>query len=101
MNLVKGDYIEFTLAQFDGGSFGSVGGRRYGGGGKYTGDKAFKGVIEKDWYDTNRRHWFSIRLPNGKLKRVQGRNLYGSVTEHKHGENHDGAAQDKELRKTT
>ena len=48
MNLVRGDYIEFTLAQFEGGSFGSVGGRRYGGGGKYVGDKAFKGVIEKD-----------------------------------------------------
>ena len=97
MNLVRGDYIEFKLAQFDGGSFGR--GRR-GSGARYIGDKDFKGVIENDWYDSNRRHWFSIRLPSGKLKRAQGKNLYPAVSLHNPGDNHAAAASAKALHKT-
>ena len=96
MNLVVGDYIEFALPQFEGGSFSRFG---RGGGAKYVGDKTFQGVIERDWYDSNDRHWFSVRLKNGKLKRAQGKNLYGGITSHRHGEQHDDAAKDKSLRK--
>jgi hypothetical protein len=99
MNLVQGDYIEFSLPQFAGGSFYSNGRYRKSSGSKYVGDKDFRGTIEKEWYDTNRRHWFSIRLPNGKLKRAQGKNLYSRVTLHSCGENHTTAATDKANRK--
>jgi len=100
MNLVIGDFIEFTLPQFEGGSFSTYGGRRGGSKGRYVGDQSFQGTIEKDWYDSNDRHWFSIRLADtGKLKRVQGKNLYPSVTKHVAGERHDDAASAKKLRK--
>ena len=92
MNLVIGDYIEFTLPQFEGGSFSRFG---RGGGAKYVGDKSFCGTIERDWYDTNRRHWFSVRLQGGELKRAQGKNLYPGVTTHRHGEQHAAAAAGK------
>lgn len=92
MNLVTGDYIEFTLAQFEGGSRGR--------GAKYIGDKAFKGKIENDWYDSNRRHWFSVRLTSGKLKRAQGKNLYAGITRHDPGADHAAAAAAKALHKT-
>ena len=92
MNLVIGDYIEFTLPQFEGGSFSKFG---RGGGATYVGDQEFKGTIERDWYDTNRRHWFSIRLTNDKLKRAQGKNLYPGVTIHRPGEQHAAAAAGK------
>lgn len=92
MNLVTGDYIEFTLAQFEGSR---------GRGAKYIGDKAFRGKIENDWYDSNRRHWFSIRLSNtGKLKRAQGKNLYPRISLHNPGDNHAAAAAAKALYKT-
>ena len=96
MNLVVGDYIEFALPQFEGGSFSRFG---RGGGAKYVGDKTFKGTIERDWYDSNDRHWFSVRLPNGKLKRAQGKNLYPRVTTHRRGDQHAEAAKDKQRRK--
>ena len=99
INLVIGDYIEFTLPQFAGGSFRTSGRYRYSSGARYVGDQEYKGTIERDWYDSNRRHWFSVRLPNGKLKRAQGKNLYGGITKHRHGEQHDDAAKDKALRK--
>jgi len=92
MNLVIGDYIEFTLPQFKGGSFSTF---SRGGGAKYVGDKAFGGTIERDWYDVNCRHWFAIRLTNGKLKRVQGKNLYPGVTIQQRGEYHAAAAAGK------
>ncbi len=96
MNLVIGDYIEFTLPQFEGGSFSRF---SRGRGAKYVGDKAFEGSIERDWYDVNRRHWFSIRLTSGKLKRVQGKNLYPGVTSYRGGAEHDDAAAAKALDK--
>ena len=46
INLVIGDYVEFTLPQFDGGSFSRFGRGR---GASYAGDKDFQGTIEKDW----------------------------------------------------
>ena len=94
MNLVVGDYIEFTLPQFSG-SFSRFGRRA-----TYVGDKDFAGTIERDWYDTNRRHWFSVRLTSGKLKRAQGKNLYPGVTRHEHGDQHDDNAGAKRLRKS-
>jgi len=97
MNLVVGDYIEFTLPQFEGGSFSRFG--RRGQGATYVGDKSFTGTIRRDWYDVNQRHWFSIRLADGTIKRSQGKNLYPGVTVHKRGEQHDAAAREKELRK--
>lgn len=96
MNLVIGDFIEFTLPQFEGGSFARRGGSK----GRYVGDLDFQGTIEKDWYDVNSRHWFSVRLSDtGKLKRVQGKNLYPAVTKHVKGERHDDSASAKKLRK--
>ena len=97
MDLVVGDYIEFTLAQFTGGSFSRFGRGR---GATYVGDKAFAGTIERDWYDANRRHWFSVRLRNGQLKRAQGKNLYPGVTRHEPGDQHDDNAAAKHLRKS-
>jgi len=96
MNLVIGDYIEFTLPQFEGGSFSRF---SRGRGATYVGDQEYQGTIERDWYDSDRRHWFSVRLPNGQLKRAQGKNLYGGITEHRHGEGHADAAKGKALRK--
>ena len=94
MNLVVGDYIEFTLPQFTGGS------PWFGHGATYAGDKNFAGTIERDWYDANRRHWFSVRLTSGKLKRAQGKNLYAGITVHNHGDQHDDNAAAKRLRKS-
>jgi len=99
MNLVIGDYIEFKLPQFEGGSFYSQRGWRGGSKGTYVGDKSFAGTVENDWYDSNGRHWFSVRLGDGKLKRVQGKNLYPGVTEYAKGKGHEGAADDKQFRK--
>jgi len=96
MNLVIGDYIEFTLPQFEGGSFSAWGRHRSSRGAQYVGDQTFTGTIERDWYDSNDRHWLSIRLTdNGKLKRVQGKNLYPGVTLHRKGKGHDAAAAGK------
>ena len=97
MNLVVGDYIEFTLAQFTGGSFSRF---ARGRGATYVGDKSFAGTIERDWYDANRRHWFSVRLTSGKIKRAQGKNLYPGITVHNHGDQHDDNAAAKHLRKS-
>jgi hypothetical protein len=99
MNLVTGDYIEFTLPQYEGGTFSQQGQCRHASGSRYVGDKAFQGTIERDWFDTKRRHWFSIRLPDGKLKRAQGKNLYPGVRSHVHGPNHAEAATGKQLGK--
>ena len=100
MNLVIGDYIEFTLSKFEGGSFSSNGRYRSSRGSKYVGTQDFAGTIENDWYDSNLRHWFSVRLSDtGKLKRVQGKNLYPNVTRHNHGEEHASAASGKAARK--
>ena len=99
MNLVIGDYIEFTLPKFEGGSFSSRGRYRHGGGAKYVGDQSYAGTVERDWYDTNRRHWFSIRLADGTLKRAQGKNLYPSITLHQHGDDHQHNAEGKRARK--
>ena len=100
MNLVIGDVIEFKLPQFEGGSFYSYGRRRGGSKGRYVGDREYKGTIEKDWYDVNDRHWFSVRLSDSrKLKRVQGKNLYPNVTKHVASEQHADAAINKKLKK--
>ena len=97
MNLVVGDYIEFTLAQFTGGSFSRF---ARGRGATHVGDKNYAGTIERDWYDANRRHWFSVRLRSGQLKRAQGKNLYPGVTRHEPGDQHDDNAAAKHLRKS-
>ena len=96
MNLVRGDVVSFTLPKFEGGSFSRF---SRGRGATYLGDEDYSGTIENDWYDSNRRHWFSVRLVDGKLKRVQGKNLYGSVSRYAKGEHHDSASADKAFRK--
>ena len=99
MNLVIGDHIKFTLPKFTGGSFSFSGGRRRARGGTHVGDESFSGRIEREWYDSNNRHWFSIRLDSGKVRRVQGRNLYPAVTSHEPGNQHAEAASEKHARK--
>ena len=100
MNLVIGDSVEFDLPQFEGGSFYSSGRFRRGKPGTYVGHRSFTGIIEKDWYDVNTRHWFSIRLANGKLKRVQGRNLYPAISKHTPGTDHARQVEGKRLTKS-
>jgi hypothetical protein len=88
MNLVTGDYVEFQLPQYTGGTFSSWGRSRTSRGATYVGDQAYEGTIEREWYDIYHRHWFSVRLTNRKIKRVQGRNLYPRVTLHHPGLDH-------------
>ena len=92
MNLVVGDYVEFILPQFSGGSF-------YRGrcsGAKYLGDKQFSGTIEKESYGrTSGQHTFSIRLLDGSLKMVKGRNLYPAITLHREGIEHTTEVNNK------
>jgi len=67
-----------------------------------TGHETHAGIIEREWYDVNQRHWFSVRLDaTGKLKRVQGRNLYPRIDEHRRGDDHDAEARAKHTRKVT
>ena len=102
MNLCVGDYVEFALPQFTPSAFGSAGRYRFKSArSRYLGDESYRGTIEKDWYDVNNRHCFSVRLDTGKIKRVQGKNLYGKVSLHRPGENHNLAATEKRERKQT
>jgi len=101
MNLVQGDWIRFTLPVWAGGSVRMLGRRRVASGKPtVTGHETYAGAIEREWYDANQRHWFSVRLDStGKLKRVQGRNLYSRIDEHRRGDDHDAQAREKHTRK--
>jgi len=103
MNLVANDWIKFTLPIWSGGGVTMLGRRRVTSGQpEITGHENFTGVVEREWYDSNDRHWFSVRLDaTGKLKRVQGKNLYPRIEDHKRGPDHADQAVAKTTRKLT
>jgi len=74
-----GDRVVWDAAQFTGGSF-------YRGrcrGAKFTGMTRLAGVVARHSYGADcGQHTFSIRLEDGTLKRVKGRNLYPNLVEH-------------------
>lgn len=74
-----GDKVTWDAPQFSGGSF--FRGRSRGA--KFTGTIRLSGVVERHSYGADRgQHTFSIRLTDGSLKRVKGRNLYPHLVEH-------------------
>ena len=76
----KGDRVEFVLPIFSGGSF--FRGRCTGKPTK-VGEQKYSGVVERHSYgEKTGQHTFSIRLDDGKLKLVKGRNLYPNLTKH-------------------
>ena len=81
MNAIRtGDYVEFTLPIFKGGSFFRG---RYNGGAKKVGEKQYSGTILKHSYgDKTNQHTFTVLLVDGSKKLVKGRNLYPNVTKH-------------------
>lgn len=74
-----GDYVEFTLPVFTGGS--GWNGRFKGA--KCVGEESFTGTVLKHSYgEKTGQHTFTILLTNGKKKFVKGRNLYPNLTRH-------------------
>jgi len=75
-----GDYVVWDAPQFQGGSFFRG---RSTGKPKFVGTKRFAGKVEKHSYgDKTGQHTFSIRLDDGSIKLVKGRNLYPHLVEH-------------------
>lgn len=75
-----GDRVEFVLPIFSGGSF--FRGRCIGKPTK-VGEQKYSGVVERHSYgEKTGQHTFSIRLDDGTLKLVKGRNLYPNLTKH-------------------
>ena len=74
-----GDRIVWDAPQFTGGSF-------YRGrckGAKFAGMIRLSGVVERHSYGADcGQHTFSVRLADGTLKRVKGRNLYPNLIAH-------------------
>jgi len=98
VNICKGDFIEWDAPQFEGGGF--FRGRKTGKT-RVVGTKRLTGVVERDSYGQKTgQHTFTIRLADGKLKRVMGRNLYPHVIAHVPAGDHDEQASRKEARKT-
>ena len=74
-----GDRVVWDAPQFSGGSF--FRGRCRGA--KFIGTERLAGVVERHSYGAGTgQHTFSIRLDDGTLKRVKGRNLYPHLVEH-------------------
>jgi len=74
-----GDRIVWDAPQYSGGSF--FRGRCRGA--RFTGTVRLAGVVERHSYGSERgQHTFSIRLDDGSLKRVKGRNLYPNIVAH-------------------
>lgn len=97
MNICAGDYVEWDAPQFEGGSFYHG---RSTGKPRFVGTQSFAGVVERDSYgEKTGQHTFSIRLADGSLKRVKGRNLYPNITRHAQGVNHASEAEGKAARK--
>jgi translation initiation factor IF-1 len=78
VKLAVGDYVEFELATYTNKtpkqSFRV---------GTYEGHKPVSGTIHNIWTDKRQQTWFSVKLEDGKTRRVRGRNLYGSLKTHK------------------
>ena len=74
-----GDKVTWDAPQFSGGSF--FRGRCKGA--KCIGTLRLSGIVERHSYGVDKgQHTFSIRLVDGTLKRVKGRNLYPNLVEH-------------------
>lgn len=74
-----GDYVEFTLPVFSGGSFFQ--GRFKGA--RKVGEKHYAGTVCKHSYgEKTGQHTFTVLLADGGKKLVKGRNLYPNVTKH-------------------
>lgn len=75
-----GDYVEFTLPIFSGGSFFNG---RSTGKPKCVGEKSYSGTVVKHSYgEKTHQHTFTILLVDGTKKLVKGRNLYPNITNH-------------------
>ena len=95
MQILVGDRIAWDAPQFSGGSF--FRGRCRGA--KFTGTLRFSGVVERDSYGkTSGQHTFSVRLDDGSLKTVKGRNLYGNLVSHVSGADSVAEADAKDAR---
>ena len=82
MNAIRtGDYVEFTLPVFSGGSFFNG---RHQGRARKVGEEYFAGTVVKHSYgERTGQHTFTILLANGRKKLVKGRNLYPNLTVHR------------------
>lgn len=80
MNAIRtGDYVEFTLPIFKGGSY--FRGRFKGS--KKVGEQDYAGTVCKHSYgQKSGQHTFTILLEDGSKKLVKGRNLYPNITRH-------------------
>jgi len=78
IKLNVGDYVEFEVAEYTNRtpkqSFRV---------GTYLGHKPVSGEVRNRWVDKRGIQWFSVKLEDGKTRRVKGRNLYGSLKTHK------------------
>lgn len=90
-----GDFVEFNLPKFVGGSY-RMGRFR---GAKIVGNEHFAGVVVKHSYgERTGQHTFTIKLTDGGKKLVKGRNLYPNLTKHVVDENSpDRIAEGKSL----
>jgi len=74
-----GDFVVWDAPQFAGGSF-------YRGrcrGARFVGTERLSGRVERHSYGASTaQHTFSIRLADGTLKLVKGRNLYPNLIHH-------------------
>lgn len=74
-----GDYVEFTLPIFGGGSFF----RGRCSGAKKIGEKQYAGTVCRHSYgEKTGQHTFTVLLADGTKKMVKGRNLYPNITRH-------------------
>ncbi len=95
MSILPGDRVTWDAPQFKGGSFF----RGRSSGAKFTGTVRLSGVVVKDSYgERTGQHTFTIRLDDGTVKRVKGRNLYPHIVEHIPGPDHDARAAAKQER---
>jgi len=96
VNIVRGDYVRFRRTLFAGGS------RRPGGrfrGGHPRGEEIIEGVVERESYgEQTGQHTFSVRTPDGKIRRVMGRNLYPNLLDYRSAADHDDQAKAKAAR---
>lgn len=76
----SGDRVVWDAPQFQGGSFFRG---RSTGKPKFVGTERLSGIVVRHSYGaTTNQHTFSIRLEDGRLKLVKGRNLYPNLVEH-------------------
>lgn len=94
MNIVVGDRVAWDAPKFRGGSF--FRGRCRGA--KFVGTERLSGVVERESYGRTGQHTFSVRLDDGSLKLVKGRNLYENIAAYEEGPDHAERAAEKAAR---